>query len=103
MLKKIPTAARVGIYLLVLAAGGVVVALGWVDATTVDQVTLVIAGVIGIGGSATALAHVRPATTQAVVAVEDVIAALKPNVDHVDPTPPPTSGDPRAADVARLR
>lgn len=88
---------RIGIYLVLLVAGGVAVAFGVVDAGQVDQWVSIVAGFIGVGAAGTALKHVRPATTQAVVAVEDVLAALRPA------TPAPTSGDPRAADVARLR
>jgi|SRR5699024_4682440 len=67
---------RIGVYVLVLVAGGVAVGFGIVDAGQVDQWVAIIAGLIGVGGAGTALKHVRPATTQTVVAVQDVIDAL---------------------------
>lgn len=67
---------RVVIYVVLLVAGGVAVGFGIVDAGQVDQWVAIIAGLIGVGGAGTALKHVRPATTQTVVAVQDVIDAL---------------------------
>lgn len=77
---------RIGVYVLVLVAGGVAVAFGWIDDGTATQWTGIIAGLIGIGGAGTALRHVRPATTQTVVAVQDVIDALsgEPSGKHAE-------------------
>ena len=55
---------RGGLYAVVIMAGGVAVALGIITGDVADQIGLIAMGVLGIGGSSTALKNLRPATTQ---------------------------------------
>lgn len=68
---------RAAIYAAVIIAGGVAVALGILTGDTADQIGLIISGVLGIGGGGTAIRNLREPTTQMVVSVQDVIAALQ--------------------------
>lgn len=68
---------RAAIYAAVIIAGGIAVALGILTGDTADQIGLIISGVLGIGGGGTAIRNLREPTTEMVVSVQDVIAALQ--------------------------
>ena len=69
------------IYVAVLVIGGAAVALGVIDQGTVDQIALIVMGVLGIGSSGLALRHISADTAAAVVTVQDVIDAIRADQD----------------------
>ena len=92
--------------ILFTAAAGVAVAFGVLDADAADRIVALVLSIItpilGIGVSGLAKLNVRPTVTQSVVSLEDAIAAMRPTPATSFTVSMP-SGDPRAADVARLR
>lgn len=68
---------RAAIYAAVIIAGGIAAGVGIVSGDIIDQVALILMGVLGIGGGGTAIRNLREPTTEMVVSVQDVIAALQ--------------------------
>lgn len=68
---------RAAIYAAVVITGAVAAGFGIISADTADQIILILTGVLGIGGGATAIRNLREPTTEMVVSVQDVIAALQ--------------------------